>query len=129
LDGEGLGARGIPGLVLAFDDYANDDPALWPIDPQVPYLGVGRGESDLWENPYFNVNTTIPALASYGQSIAHNYVLNLFNGFMTMTMDGQQVFSGEVDVPPAVYLYATSSTGSLWEQTVFSNIAAVVAAP
>jgi len=129
IDGEGLGARGIPGLVLAFDDYYNDDPTQWPIDPKVPYLGVGRGENNLWESPYTNVNSTIPALVAYGQSVSHSYVLTLFKGYMTMLMDGQQVFSGIVSVPPVAYLYATSSTGLYWEQTVISNISAVVETP
>jgi hypothetical protein len=44
---------------------------------------------------------------------------------MTVTMDGTQVFSGHVDVPPIAYLYATSSTGMFWERTVISNISAV----
>jgi hypothetical protein len=96
----------------------------------VPYLAVGRGENDLWENPYFNVNTTIPALADpSGQTISHDYVVNIVQGFMTVTMDGVEVFSGKVDVPPVAYLYATSSTGIYWETTVISNISAVVSPP
>jgi hypothetical protein len=128
LNGEGIGARGIPGIVLAFDDYGNppNSSVGWPQDPQVPYLGVGRSENDLWENPYFNVNTTIPALADpSGQTISHDYVVLVVQGHMTVTMDGTQVFSGHVDVPPIAYLYATSSTGMFWERTVISNISAV----
>ena len=127
--GEGLGARGIPGFVLAFDDYENNTSGGWPQDPGVPYLGVGRGEDALWENPYFNVNTSIPALAAYGQTISHDYVVTIVQGQMTVTMDGTQVFSGHVSVPPVAYLYVTSSTGASWEQTVISNISATVSAP
>jgi hypothetical protein len=68
--GEGLGARGIPDFVLAFDDFYNAActgscfPAPYPADPSSSsnpdYLGVGRGEDVLWENPYFNVNSSIP---------------------------------------------------------------------
>jgi hypothetical protein len=42
---EGRSQRaGIPGLVLAFDDYGNpaNSSIGWPQDPQVPYLGVVR---------------------------------------------------------------------------------------
>ncbi len=127
--GEGLGARGIPGFVLAFDDYENNASGGWPQDPGIPYLGVGRGEDALWENPYFNVNTNIPALAAYGQTISHDYVVTIVQGQMTVTMDGTQVFSGHVSVPPVAYLYVTSSTGASWEQTVISNISATVSAP
>lgn len=130
LPGEGLGARGIPGLVIAFDDY-EDIPAYGFIqDPLVPYLGVGRGEDNQWENPYWNVNTNIPALADpSGQTVSHEYVVLISDGQMSMTMDGKQVFSGSVDVPPVAYLYVTASTGVYWEQTVVSNISAVVSAP
>jgi hypothetical protein len=132
LNGEGIGARGIPGVVIAFDDYGNPgNPAIgWPQDPQVPYLGVGRSENDLWENPYFNVNTTIPALADpNGLTISHDYVVSIVQGFMTVTMDGVEVFSGDVDMPPVAYLYATASTGMYWERTVISNVFAVASPP
>jgi hypothetical protein len=132
LDGEGIGARGIPGVAIVFDDYGNPpNPAVgWPQDPLVPYLGIGRSENDLWENPYFNVNTTIPALASpSGQTISHDYIVSIIQGFMIVTMDGGEVFSGYVDVPPIAYLYATSSTGMFWERTVISKISAVVSPP
>jgi hypothetical protein len=132
--GEGLGAEGIPGFVLAFDDYYNTG-----IDPSTSgnpaYLGVGRSETNLWENPYRNVNNNLPgganALAEVGQTISHDYVVKIVQGQMTVTMDGIQVFSGSisVSVPPVAYLYVTSSTGGSFEQTVISNIHATVSAP
>jgi len=129
--GEGLGARGIPGFVLGFDTYWNAaDPINgYPADPPVPYLGVGRGESALWENPWFNVNTNIPALATHGTTVSHNYAVSIVQGQMTVTMDGTQVFSGSVTVPPVAYLYVTASTGGDWEKTVISNLSATVSAP
>ena len=132
--GQGLGAEGIPGFVLAFDDYYNAG-----IDPSSAanpdYLGVGRSETYLWENPYRNVNNNLPnganALAEVGQTISHDYVVTIVQGQMTVTMDGIQVFSGSisVSVPPVAYLYVTSSTGGSYEQTVISNIQATVSAP
>ena len=128
LDGEGLGARGIPGVVIAFDDYLNPANSVfdWPQDPQVPYLGVGRSENDLWENPYFNVNTSIPPLADpSGLPVSHDYVVLIARSHVTVTMDGIQVFSGQINIPPVAYLYATSSTGTFWETTTISNISAI----
>jgi hypothetical protein len=121
--GQGLGAEGIPGFVLGFDTYPNDG------DPPVPYLGVGRGEFELWENPWVNVNSNIPALAIAGQSISHDYTVAIVEGQMTVTLDGTQVFSGNVTVPPVAYLYITASTGGAFEQTVISNLSASVSAP
>ena len=123
--GEGLGARGIPGFVLTFDDFYNAActgsgcyPAPYPADPSSSsnpdYLGVGRGENLLWENPYFNVNTTIPLIAQYGSTKAHAYLVNITQGYMSVSMDGSQVFSGNVSVPPVAYLYVTASTGGRW---------------
>ncbi len=123
LSGQGLGAEGIPGLVVAFDDYYNNG------DPSVPYLGVGRGEAALWENPYFYTNTNITALATAGATVSNVYTVSLVNGSMTVTMNGAQVFSGPVNAPPVAYIYLTSSTGSRWEQTVVTNLSATVTAP
>jgi hypothetical protein len=137
--GEGLGARGIPGFVLAFDDFYNAActgscfPAPYPADPSSSsnpdYLGVGRGEDVLWENPYFNVNSSIPLIAQSGVTKSHDYVVSIVQGYMGVTMDGTQVFSGHVSVPPVAYLYVTSSTGGSYEQTVISNISASISAP
>ncbi|NYF51548.1 beta strand repeat-containing protein [Tunturiibacter gelidoferens] len=121
--GGGLGAEGIPGIVLAFDDYHD------PGDPPVPYIGVGRGETALWEKPYFNVNTNIAPLALAGATVSHDYVVSIVQGMMTVTMDGTQAFSGSVSVPPVAYLYFSASTGALDEQTVISNLSATVTAP
>jgi hypothetical protein len=122
--GEGLGAEGIPGAVLAFDDYEN------PGDPPIPYVGVTRGETALWKNPYFNINSNISPLATPGQTVSNNFVISLVQGLLTVTMNGTQLFSGTViSVPPVAYLYFTASTGEYYEQTVISNLSATVSAP
>jgi Immunoglobulin domain/Immunoglobulin I-set domain len=133
LPGEGLGAEGIPGFVLAFDDYYDAaDPTgnpPFPGDPEVPYLGVGRGETALWENPYSNVNSDIPALAITGDTVSHTYTVSIVQGMMTVTMDGTQVFSGAVSVPPVAYLYFTAATGDDYETTVVSDLSGTISAP
>ncbi len=121
--GMGLGAEGIPGVVFALDTYLNAG------DPPVPYVAVGRGETALFEKPWFSVNTGIPAVVSSSMPIAHAYVLSLVQGQMTVTMDGVQVFSGNITPPPTAYLYITASTGGSYEKTVISNVSATVAAP
>jgi hypothetical protein len=121
--GQGLAAEGIPGFVVAIDDYHNAG------EYPVPYLAIGRGETALWEKPWDAVNTTIPAVAVVGTTISHNYTLSLVQGNLTATMDGAQIFSGVVTVPPVSYFYVTSSTGGKFEQTIISNLSATVAAP
>jgi hypothetical protein len=121
--GMGLAAQGIPGLVFAFDTYHNAG------DPAVPYVGVGRGETALWEKPWFNVNTSIPTLVAGGMTISHDYTVSLVQGVLTITLDGVQVISGNVTPPPVAYLYITASTGGSWEKAVISNVTSTVSAP
>jgi Bacterial lectin len=124
LPGEGLGAEGIPGAVLAFDDFEN------PGDPPIPYVGITRGETALWKNPYFNLNTNISPLAIPGQTVSTSYVISINQGVLTVTQNGVQLFSGTViTLPPVAYLYFTASTGSEFEKTVISNLSATVSAP
>jgi hypothetical protein len=119
----GLGAEGIPGTLFALDTYHNAG------DPAVPYVAVGRGETALFEKPWFNVNTSIPAVVSSSMPITHAYVVTIVQGQMTVTMDGIQVLSGNVAPPPVAYLYITASTGGSYENTVISNVSATVSVP
>ena len=121
--GMGLGAEGIPGLMFALDTYHNAG------DPPVPYVAVGRGETALFEKPWFSVNTTIPPVVSASMPITHSYTYSLADGQMTVTMDGFQVFSGTVVPPPVAYLFITASTGGSYEDTVISNVSATVSVP
>jgi hypothetical protein len=121
--GMGLGAEGIPGTLFALDTYHNAG------DPAVPYVAVGRGETALFEKPWFNVNTSIPAVVSSSMPITHAYVVTIVQGQMTVTMDGIQVLSGNVAPPPVAYLYITASTGGSYEDTVISNVSATVSVP
>jgi hypothetical protein len=121
--GMGLGAEGIPGTIFAFDTYHNAG------DPPVPYIGVGRGETALFEKPWFNVDTNIPKLVAVGQSITHNYTLSLVQGQMTVTLDDVQIISGPVTPPPVAYLYITASTGGSYEDAVISNVSSTVSVP
>jgi hypothetical protein len=121
--GSGLGAEGIPGVVVVFDDYHDTN------DPPVPYVGVTRGESSLWRKPYFDISGNIPPLATPGATVSHDYVVSIVQGTMTVTMDGLQLFSGSVTIPPVAYLYFNASTGDFTEQTVISNVSATITAP
>jgi Ig-like domain-containing protein len=121
--GMGLGAEGIPGLLFELDTYHNGG------EPPVPYIAVTRGETALFEHPYFNVNTNIPAVVSSSGPITHSYTYSINQGQMTVTMDGNQIFSGMVAPPPVAYLYITSSTGGSYEDTIVSNVSATVSVP
>lgn len=143
--GEGLGANGIPGFVLAFDTYQNGfgGPGSGcyysgsiPCDPAtVPYMAVGQGAAALWENPwsfvngYLNTQNSSDYSASQFANATHSYVVTVVNHVMTVTMDGYELFTGTVSLPPAAYLGFTASTGGSMESVTFSNLTATVSAP
>jgi hypothetical protein len=155
LVGEGLGASGIPGFVLGFDTFQNgdletsSDPLTCsyddagtntPCDPvTVPYMAVGQGATALWENPWTFVNGALDTQAStdYADGVfvptsstqAHTYVVTVVNSVMTVTMDGYELFSGTVSLPPVAYLGFTASTGGGEEEVLISNLTATVSAP
>jgi hypothetical protein len=121
--GSGLGAKGIPGLVLGFDLYQNGPPDA----PVVPYVGVTRGETAEWENPWFSYNDSISPIVQSGATLANTFVFTLVNGQYTVTQNGTQIFSGSVNsVPPVAYLYFTGSTGTDYETLVIGNVSGTV---
>jgi len=150
--GEGLGANGIPGFVLGFDTYQNgndDGGALSNTCPQytgditneacdpitVPYMAVGPGATNLWENPWTFVNGNLDTQSSTDYTAAafasatHTYVVTVVNGVMTVTMDGYELFTGTVSLPPVAYLGFTASTGGQYETVTISALTATVSAP
>jgi hypothetical protein len=141
--GEGLGANGIPGFVLGFDTYQNGDletnPSCSqnpPCDPMtVPYMAVGQGASNLWENPWTYVNGNLDTAGSTDYSdttfanSTHSYVVTVVSGIMTVTMDGNELFTGPVILPPVAYLGFTASTGGSMESVTISSLSATVSEP
>jgi hypothetical protein len=144
--GAGLGAGGIPGIVLGFDTYqdGNDNGgsqtyscsstnANGSCDPiTVPYMAIGQGAAALWENPWTNVNGYLNTQSSSDYTpytfanATHDYVIRSNNGVFTVTMDGYELFSGSVSMPPTAYLGFTASTGSFNESVTLSKMSVVV---
>ncbi len=149
--GEGLGAAGIPGFVLGFDTFQNGNDNGGPLqndcsvagnsfngacDPvTVPYMAVGSGAGPLWENPWTYVNGNLNTQSSNDYSAqtfanaTHSYVVTVVAGVMTVTMDGYELFTGSVTLPPVAYLGFTASTGGAFESVTFSSLTATVSAP
>jgi hypothetical protein len=98
-------------------------------------MAVGPGASNLWENPWYFVNGNLNTQSSTDYSISsytnatHNYVISVVNGVMTVTMDGYELFTGTVNLPPVAYLGFTASTGGSMEAVTFSNMNVTVSAP
>ncbi|MGH9736926.1 MAG: hypothetical protein ACRD8A_20340 [Candidatus Acidiferrales bacterium] len=138
--GEGLGANGIPGLVVGFDTFQNGNKSITPgcggCDPTtVPYMAVGSGATAQWENPWYFVNGNLDTqhstdypITTYANS-THSYVISVVHGAMTVSMDGYELFTGPVSLPPVAYLGFTASTGGSEEAVTFSSLTATVSAP
>lgn len=138
------------GLVVGFDTYQNGNLSTNPsctytqasgdpddaCDPTtVPYMAVGPGAQLLWENPWYfvngNLNTQHSAdypINTYANS-THSYAVSVVDGVMTVTMDGYELFTGQVSLPPVAYLGFTASTGGAEEAVTLSNLTATVSAP
>lgn len=147
--GEGMGAAEVPGLVVGFDTYQNGNSSNGSIscsddsntdnstcDPiSVPYMAVGQGTANLWANPWTNVNGNLDTQNSSDftaldfSKATHNYVISVVSGTMTVTMDGYELFTGKVNLPPVAYLGFTASTGGSTESVTLSNLTATVSAP
>ena len=80
---------------------------------------IHRSPTSVWEearrpsgrNLGSTSTQTFLLLRPLASSISHDYTISIVQGAMTVTMDGSQVFSGSVSVPPVAYLYVTASTG------------------
>jgi hypothetical protein len=70
---------------------------------------------------------TIAQFAENG--ISHAYVVTVAGGVMTVTMDGYEIFSGVVSLPPVAYLGFTGSTGGDTDQVTISSLNAAVNTP
>jgi hypothetical protein len=98
-------------------------------------MAVGQGAAALWENPWTFVNGALNTQASTNFSASafanatHSYVVTVVNHIMTVTLDGNELFTGTVSLPPVAYLGFTASTGGSEEAVLFSNLTATVSAP
>jgi hypothetical protein len=129
--------------VLGFDTYQNGDletnPTCSqspPCDPMtVPYIAVGQGATNLWENPWTYVNGNLNTAdntdyTDFGfANSSHTYVVTVVAGTITVTMDGNELLTGPVVMPPVAYLGFTASTGGSSEAVTISNLSATSSAP
>jgi hypothetical protein len=142
--GPGLGARGIPGAVLAFDTRADGaqgvpgQPGYLPADLPVPFLGLGRGEPERWGQPWqlgffalpgFPGSATDPAVALRFAASRHAYRVTVADGILSVTMDGAPVLTGAADLPPAALVGFTAATSAGWQRVVVTDLSASLSAP
>ena len=128
-----MGAYGLAGLVLVFGTTSDYDQT--PVT--VPFLAAGRGEA--WGSPWNLTSTSLVTwgITSYPGALTvaqaangqHRYQVNLFNGMLTVLLDGAQVFSGQVRVPPVAYVGFGASTEGGGSTQTLSDLNFNVSAP
>jgi hypothetical protein len=98
-------------------------------------MAVGQGAAALWENPWTFVNGDLNTQSSTNYPIdtyansSHAYVVTVVNSILTLTIDGRELFTGIVSLPPVAYLGFTASTGSFEEKVTLSDLAATISPP
>jgi len=142
--GAGLGARGIPGVVLAFDTLAHaaqgtpGQPGYLPADPPVPFLALGRAETALWAQPWqydfyglpgYPGSASDPAASIQFASSTHAWQVTVADGLLTVSMDGTAVLASAIALPPSALVGFTAATSASWERVVVSGFSATVALP
>jgi hypothetical protein len=105
--GSGLGFSGIPGVAVGFVTF-------WQT-----FVGLSDG-GQLYYDPHWLVkNTAVPPLRNNG---AHHVVVTTSNGTVTVTLDGAQVLSQAVALPPSVLVGFSAGDGGYNDLHAVSNV-------
>ena len=115
LNGGGLGWAGIPGIAVALDTYKNGT------DPSNNFVGVATGfratnnDNLIWK-------TTAPAVPPLRNTTRHIHVL-VTGGQLSVSVDGAQVLTTPVTLPPQTLLGFTGGDGGITDRHAVSNVA------
>jgi iron transport multicopper oxidase len=100
--GGGLGFSGITGIAVAFDTYKNS------VNPSNNFVGITNGPGSAKDLMHWLATATaIPGL----RSAVRHIKVEALNGTVTVWIDGAQVLSAAVALPPKVLLGFTGATG------------------
>ncbi len=102
VSGGGLGLSGIPGIAVAFDTYKNS------VNPSNNFVGItdGPGTANNLMH-WLSTSTSIPSL----RSATRHVKIEALNGKLTVWIEGTQVLSTTVTLPPRVLLGFTGASG------------------
>ncbi len=100
--GGGLGFSGIPGIAVAFDTYKNS------ANPSNNFVGISNGAGSATDLLHWlSTSTTIPAL----RTATRHVKVEVLGGTITVWVEGTQVLSTAVTLPPKVLLGFSGGTG------------------
>jgi len=112
--GGGLGYSGIPGVAVALDTYKG------AVDPSANFVGIANGTNGAVDRLFWlATSSAIPNL----RTATRHIVVDVNGGVMTVKVDGTQVLSQAVTLPPNVLLGFTGATGWVLDNHQVSNVA------
>jgi hypothetical protein len=112
VNGAGYGFAGIPGEGVAFATAPSS------------MVGIGPGGTDLVDYIIFDASTT--AVPSF-LNVTHRARVSVLNGVVTVYIDGLQVLSQLVSLPPQVLIGFSAGTGGLTDRHAVSNVSITAA--
>jgi hypothetical protein len=112
--GGGLGFSGIPGLAVALDTYQTST------NPSSNFVGISDGGTTPGSDQlhWLATNTNVPALRG---SPVH-VVVTLASGVLAVSVNGSQVLSIAVALPPQVLVGFTGGNGGLTDRHAVTNV-------
>jgi hypothetical protein len=113
--GGGLGFTGITGVAVALDTYQNS------VNPSANFVGIGTGALD-GDNNLINwlVTNSSPSLPNLRAATVH-VDITAKNGVLTMKLNGVQVLSQSVTLPPQALIGFTAGNGSVTDNHIVTN--------
>jgi hypothetical protein len=108
--GGGLGFYGLPGVAVTLDKYQGGN------DPSSNFIGLSTGGTN-GSLTYVATATNVPNL----RGGTHVVQVAAASGTVTVSIDGTQVISAAVNVPPSVLVAFTGSTGGWNDKHAVSN--------
>ncbi len=114
INGGGEGFSGIKGIAVSLDTWKN------AVNPSSNFVGIATDVSTAGTNTlnYVTTNSSIPSL----RNAVHHFVVTTFSTGMTVTMDGAQVLSYTISLPPTVLLGFTGGTGGFNDVHQVQNV-------
>jgi len=111
--GGALGYGGIPGIAVALDTYKG------AVDPSANFVGIANGTNGAVDRLFWlATSSAIPNL----RTATRHVVVDVNGGVMTVKLDGTQVLSQAVSLPPNVLLGFTGATGWVLDNHQVSNV-------
>src|SRR6266508_2100776 len=109
--GAGLGFYNLPGIAVTLDTYQGGN------DPSNNFIGLSTGGAGGFLT-YVATATNIPSL----RTGTHTVLVAATGGTVTVSVDGTQVLSANVNLPPSILAAFTGSTGGRTDQHMVSNV-------